>query len=128
MKKKHIQRKKERKKIMRDSWDLNISFCEWIVPRLQNLHDNVNGFPSHIDLDCPHYGGQAKLFVEENDLITYFTSSDCDKLEVWKAILKDMINGFKEYQQYGIGMDIDKYKETKKSLQLFKVMFQDLWD
>ena len=128
MKKLHIARKKNRKKIIEDSWNLDNSFCNWIIPRLKQLRDKSFGYPGCLDITCKYQGTVNKDFVDTNNLNEYFNDDEDEPGNTaWKKILSEMITGFEEYREKSYNIDFD-YSKTQNSLRFFKLFFRHLWD
>lgn len=128
-------RKKQLKKIGKyvnpsECWNLDITICEWIIPRLKEYKNKTIGFPP---IDRKFYS-ETKEFKN----ITF---------EDWQNILDEIILGFEQILIDPLDIAIDKNLEFKnktdskiyenlcnernkkieRGLDLFKYYIQDLW-
>ncbi len=128
-------RKKQLKKLGKyvnpsECWNLDITICEWIIPRLKEYKNKTIGYPP-ID---------KKLYAEKKELkeITF---------EEWQIILDEIILGFEQIsydpfdivieKELNLNNESDKeyyYKfceerqeKIERGLDLFKYYIQDLW-
>ena len=128
-------RKKQLKKIGKyvnpsECWNLDITICEWIIPRLKEYKNKTIGFPP-ID---------RKFYFETKEFknITF---------EDWQNILDEIILGFEQILIDPLDIAIDKnlefknktdskiyedicnerQKKIERGLDLFKYYIQDLW-
>ncbi len=128
-------RKKQLKKLGKyvnpsECWNLDITICEWIIPRLKEYKNKTIGYPP-ID---------RKLYAEKKELkeITF---------EEWQIILDEIILGFEQIsydpfdivieKELNLNNESDKeyyYKfceerqeKIERGLDLFKYYIQDLW-
>lgn len=134
---------------IRDSWNLNTSISDFIVPRLKYfIESKPMGVPGVL-LD--------RKFIEDNNLTQYFNGElqdewfnhDFDSIEpynAWINILNAMLETFeynsrkhnKDYDYMKINdygeyeLDKDMYEEIREmnneGLRLFSIFFNNLWD
>lgn len=130
------QRKKYAKKkgtyvSNKETWNLDYTIAEWILPRLKAYKKITNGYPPF----------DKKLYAETKELknITF---------EDWQNILDEIILGFEQILIEPLDIDIDDKKlefkdktdfeiysdicnerqeKTERGLDLFKYYIQDLW-
>ena len=86
---------------VRDTWSLDCSFCEWVIPRLKHLKAHSHSYP-------------GTLTEKE-----------------WDEILGSMIHGFELYLNTAkkeCTFKNGELGELEQSLSLFKKWFRNLWD
>ena len=125
------QRKKYAKKkgayvSNKELWNLDLTICDWIIPRLIKFRESTFGYPC-ID---------RKIFAETKKMV-------CISFEDWKSILYEIILAFelirtdptdiaekrnikinsKEFEN----LCNERNKKIERGLDLFKYYIQDLW-
>ncbi len=129
------QRKKYAKKkgtyvSNKETWNLDYTIAEWILPRLKLYKKLTNGFPP-IDRKVYSKTKEFKNITFEDwqnildEIILGFEQILIDPLDI--AIDKDL--DFKNKTDYKICEDIcnERQEKIERGLDLFKYYIQDLW-
>jgi hypothetical protein len=128
--------------IAKDCWNLDYSFCEWVLPRLKHFRNNSHSYPGIFSPDLKDQSVIEHPFVVENKLEHYFVKhadvwygeeydlvyADVHKeigFFAWCNIIDDMIKGFEARLVDDI---FTESKEFNKAMELFKLFINDLWD
>ncbi len=94
-------------------WSLDITFAEWIVPRLKLLKEVKCGVPSTF-LPNTKDGRYTDKQVEAG-------------AKKYNDMLDEMIAGFELYANDGCSLDSEQTKKVNRSMDLFKKHFYTLW-
>ena len=129
------QRKKYAKKkgtyiSNKELWNLDLTICNWIIPRLIKFKELTIGYPT-----C-----DKKIYAETKEMVDI-------SFEDWKSIIDEIILAFELIKtdpmdiadKNGIDIEsklnseeyknicIERQEKIERGIDLFKYYFQDLW-
>lgn len=98
-----------------DCWSLDHTFAEWIVPRLELLKKNKQGFPG---------------WCFEDPFASSHTDEEMDFAEkAWDYTLDEMIRGFNAKKtEYNWDVCSSEFQQYELAKELFAKHLDDLWD
>lgn len=112
-------------RLREDCWNLDVSFCKWMIPRLKYLKENNQGYPSKLSIYDTFDADNAKKFISENDLGKYYSPDMVEPgYAAWIKIQETIIEGFTKYIEDD---HLSSGEEFDEAMRLFHLFIQSLW-